>query len=157
MCATLTRNDERCSDRSPRPRSFFSGRMPSFPPSVKKKNLLCGFGVVEATFRSLMSPISSGLWRLAACLFSSLLKFHSRYKIGSAVLGFFDHGSVSDDGDYWLIRVCPLPADAATPPCHRGVCGKQSPLLPQRGEAERPGDSGPTAALSGGNAAFKQK
>ncbi|KAF3855036.1 hypothetical protein F7725_023091 [Dissostichus mawsoni] len=93
MCATLTRNDERCSDRSPRPPSFFSGRMPSFPPSVKKKNLLCGFGVVEATFRSLMSPISSGLWRLAACLFSSLLKFHSRYKIGSAVLGFFDHGS----------------------------------------------------------------
>lgn len=28
----LTRNDERCSDPTPRPRSFFSGRMPSFPP-----------------------------------------------------------------------------------------------------------------------------
>lgn len=37
MLRTLTRNDERCSDRSPRPRSFFSGRMPSSPPSVEKK------------------------------------------------------------------------------------------------------------------------
>lgn len=28
----LTRNDERCSDPTPRPRSVSSGRMPSFPP-----------------------------------------------------------------------------------------------------------------------------
>lgn len=79
------RNDSRWSDRSPRPRSFFSGRMPSFPLSVKKRKhrllllllllLLCGFGEVVDTFCSAVSLISAGLSRPAAWFVYGLQSF----------------------------------------------------------------------------------
>lgn len=112
MLRTLTRNDERCSDPSPRPRSFFSDRMPSFPVSVSKKKkkkhrllllLLCGFGVVVATFWSPVSLISAGSQRPAAWFLFSLSSFTPGGKEEALLLCFLSQRPWQCERRWWLL------------------------------------------------------
>lgn len=106
-----------------------------FPSEREKKHrllLLCGFRVVVATFWSSVSLISAGLSLPAAWLCLRVIKVSvtvEKRKRRTCFFGWRDHGSVRDDGDYWLIWVCPLPADAACLPPHSRViqmsAGKQ--------------------------------
>lgn len=172
MLRTLTRNDERCSDRSPRPRSFFSSRMPSFPPSVEKKK---------------KAPTASSLW--FPCGGSYFLVFSVAYIRGvvasSSMASLFKDVKVSlpvenskrrwyiiffrsegpwqcgYGGDYWLIWACPLPADAAclpatTQPCHPNVSGETATPNCWCWKRQRGWQCGPTAPPAGRNAAVLQ-
>lgn len=162
MLGTLTRNDERCSDRSPRPRSFFSGRMPSFPPSVKKN-----------------TPTASSLW--FPCGGSYFLVFNVAYirgVVASSSMALFSGFKVSPPVEnrkrrwwfcrsegpwqcerrWWLLvdlsvsSACWRCLPATTQPCHQNVSGETAPPNRRCWKRQRGCRCGPAATPTGGNA-----